>query len=109
MIDDDWRQRVELHFSALVPVEPPSKNSILSGIVVANAPKGIYLDVGHGVPAFLEIIYVGENDNSTTPNWTKAHGTKLAVMTSHATDDEISVHQSDYENWAPEFDGQNDG
>ncbi len=105
-VDEDWQQRVESHFAQCRRTDPPADDAIIGGHVVANAPTGIYLDVGCGIPAFLEIIYVPDDGDDGVPRWTKPHDSKLTVMVSHSTNDTISVHQMDYEKWAPEFDAQ---
>ena len=102
-VDSNWRELVADHFKTATLSEAPARNSIVSGVVVANAPTGIYLDLGCGIPAFLEIMCVDDSDKSMIPHWTKKHGVTLAVMVSHMAEDRLSVHQIDYQYWGPEF------
>ena len=81
-IHDDWQKRVASHFALTALDELAGDDSIIDGIVVANAPDGIYLDVGCGIPAFLEIVNVDDRDESIAPHWTKSHGAKLIEMVS---------------------------
>ena len=96
-IDDDWRARLDSHFSD-VAGRLPDADSMVSGTVVANAPHGIYVDIGCGIPALLDIVHV---DTSTDgiPQWTKPHGSTVTAKVSTATDTEIVLHQMDMENW----------
>lgn len=100
LVDDDWAALVKTHFDALPLKALPVEGAIVSGAVIANAPFGIYLDVGCGRPALLEVMYVPDSpDNGTLPHWTKPHGTLLTVRVSYVDDDVVHVDQWGYETW----------
>lgn len=70
----------------------------MSGIVNANAPLGIYIDIGCGKPALLEIMYApAGSDNETLPQWTRPHETLITVRVSYVDDEIVHVDQWDYE------------
>jgi hypothetical protein len=104
IVDDDWAAIVRAHFKTAAAVKtPPADGTLVSGVVIANAPFGIYLDLGCGKPALLEVIYAPMRpDDATFPHWTKQHGASLLVKVSHVDNDIVHVYQwDDYETWKP--------
>ena len=55
MIHKNWRKLVGTHFDFKL-TEMPEIGDRVTGTVVANAPFGIWLDIGVGIPSLLEII-----------------------------------------------------
>ena len=96
-IDDDWRARLDSHFSGVAD-RLPDADYLVSGTVVANAPHGIYVDIGCGIPAILDIIHAAPTTDGT-PQWTKRHGSTITAKVSTASDTEIALHQMDMESW----------
>ena len=97
-IDENWRALLDSHFS-FTPHDLPLPDTIVHGIVVANAPFGIYLDIGCGIPALLDIIHVALDDREPIPQWTHPIGTQLTAKVSDTSDTEIKLHQFEMETW----------
>ena len=96
-IDENWRDLLIAHFSG-TPRNLASCDDTVSGTVVANAPHGIYLDIGCGIPALLDIIHV-DPGTAGTPQWTQPTGSKITAKVASLTDSEIVLHQMDMETW----------
>jgi hypothetical protein len=97
-INENWQELLDSHFS-FSPRDLPMPDAIVHGVVVANAPFGIYLDIGCGIPALLDIIHVALDDREPIPQWTHSIGTRLTAKVSVASDTEIKLHQFEMETW----------
>ena len=54
MIHKNWQALIGKHFD-FTQTNLPESGDRITGIVVANAPFGIWLDIGVGIPGLLQI------------------------------------------------------
>lgn len=100
VVDEDWAVLVKRHFDAIPLKAMPLEGAIVTGAVIANAPFGIYMDLGCGRPALLEVMHLPEcPDKGMIPHWTRPHGMLLTAQVSYIDDDVVHVDQFDYETW----------
>jgi ribosomal protein S1 len=93
MIHKNWRSLVKKQFP-FIPSNLPKVGDIVTGSVVANAPFGIWLDIGFRLPALLEIIQLNENYSpSDYPNWMPHIGEKMTATVVSIGDREIKLSQ----------------
>ncbi|QDV46092.1 hypothetical protein Enr13x_59960 [Stieleria neptunia] len=101
--DSDWEEKIRVHFADHIPKPIPDRNTIVTGYVVANAPFGIFVDIGYGVPAVLGDVYIGhDQQQKMDPHWTKPLGTKICAKIGDDTGQYPKLHQWDYEEWGPQ-------
>jgi len=78
MIHQNWGTLIGQHFS-FTKTNMPKVGDRVEGIVVANAPFGIWLDIGAGIPGMLFIPYLDDNTYSAKdyPDWIPEIKTKI--------------------------------
>ena len=102
-VEADWENVVQNHFADSMPKPIPDHNTIVTGHVVANAPFGIFIDIGYGVPALLDDLYIAQDQPANMdPHWTKQVGSKICAKIGDASGQYLKLHQWDYEQWGPQ-------
>jgi len=78
MIHQNWGTLVRKHF-LFAKTNLPKVGDSVEGIVVANAPFGIWLDIGAGIPGLLLIPHLDDNiyPPKHYPDWMPEIGTKI--------------------------------
>ena len=98
--DADWEEKVNAHFAGSVPKPLPEHNTTVTGYVVANAPFGIFVDIGYGVPALLDNIHIAhEHPENMYPHWTKPIGSRICAKVGDHSGQFLKLHQWEYEQW----------
>ncbi|TWT51478.1 hypothetical protein Pla22_42560 [Rubripirellula amarantea] len=100
-IDADWEELVREHFATQPLRDAPTHNTRVTGIVIANAPNGVLVDIGIGVPALLDNLTITDDAPSDTiPHWTKPIGATIVARVGDDSLPMLRLHQYN-DDWTP--------
>ena len=95
MIHENWGFLVKKNFD-FTQNNIPEIGDRVTGYVVANAPFGIWLDIGSGIAALLEIIQLDENDYPPEdyPQWLPEIGDTITATVLSITENSKQINLS---------------
>ena len=102
MIHENWGFLVKKHFD-FTQSNIPEIGDRVTGYVVANAHFGIWLDIGSGIPALLEIIQLNEKDYPPEdyPQWMPEIGDKIIAKVLSITENSKQINLSQKSLYTP--------